>query len=501
MTVNLSTDAISNIYLGDQLISKAYLGDQLVYTSVPALSFLLDDHPAPFAYSLQQIKSDPINVCRLRREWLTTPEQDFTATHLTGSEFLDFIPEKLDGAGFSFSVDGNKNKCTIANHSDLQLTGDLTIIIHLLLSDWSNGAQSILNKYGIAGDRGYLVRVNGTGKLALLWSNDGTTQFSSTSTVNIPVLDGDGIWLKIDFDSDNDAGGHTTTFSSSGDGIVFTEFDQVTNSGVTQIFPSVKDLILLDHVKADGVLYRVIIKNGIDGATVFDAGFSNKPVGSGEFLDLTGKTINFNFPEIFCTTIYNQGSLGSAGDMIQTQAGRQPKIYDSNLGLIKSNGFLGLLFDGSDDRLETGVFDSVSIFPSNAQLYFAYSLDNELNFCAFDDANGADSWWSFGGGQSNYMGLFIDPRLPSLFTMRNNGDSLTVVEADSSGGYNIYDNETTLIETTLQNYDVGDQFRIGTAFVNNSSKYMNGIFKEAIVFSNDNSGSRTDISDNINNRY
>ncbi len=494
--INLSTAEINKIYLGDQEIEKIYLGNDLLYQANEE-AFLLDAYPAPFAYSLKQLSTVTGNSLRLRREYSVTPEQDFTPTQLNNGTLLDFIPEKLDGNGFSFSGEGNRRKVRIPDEPSLQITGDLTIIIYLRLFNWELGSQVLVRKYGSSGNRGYQVRITSGRRLSFLWSEDGSSQLSSTSGVDTPVLDGNGIWIKVDFDADNGSGGSTTTFSTSEDGIIFTQLDQVINSGTTSIFASTNQLEILENMRSDGDLYRVIIKDGIEGTTVFDADFASRGVGTGEFTESTGKVVSFDFLEVFVTTIYNQGSVGSSGDLTQAIANYQPKIYDSNLGLVTKNGELGILFFDSNDRFSTSSFDPLVLFPDNAQLYIVYSPSDTI-FCLFDDNNGANSFWNIGGNSD--LGLFINPRIENTPAMRDQGQSLTVIEASSLGAYSIFDNGVLIGYHTGQLYNVGDAFMLGSGFTGNNKNFQ-GLFQEAIVFNSNNAAIRTSISNKINATY
>lgn len=171
------------------------------------------------------------------------------------------------------------NYMSVADNPPLDITGDLDLQVKVALDDWTPSANnSLIYKWDSAGtSASYGLRVNATsGVLIFLWTENGSTVKTATSTVAPTVTDGSALWIRATLDVNNGASGNTVTFYTSTDGTNWTQLGSaITTAGVTSIFSGTGPLEIGSFagglVPAKGKFYRAIIKNGIDGTTVLDA--------------------------------------------------------------------------------------------------------------------------------------------------------------------------------------------------------------------------------------
>ena len=469
---------------------------------------ILDTYPAPVAYSLEYLSTsfvgNPVVTVRRSSDNSTssfTPSQ-ITSTDNTAGNLLNFTPDAFTGSGCKFS-NLNRNLFITSDNVDLRVTGDLTIIGHMKLDTYTSGAQAIVTKYGTAGNRGYQVRINGSGRLAFLWSEDGTNQLSVNSAV-MPVSGGDEVCFKIDFDVDNGAGGRTITFSLSSDGgQTFTQFDQAVETGTTQIFPSTDTLELMLTSQSAGEVYRLTIKDGIDGVDVFDADFTSRPALSGEFTENTGKVVTPNFTECFITDWHNQGTLAASADVTQLTAGSQPLIYDSVNGLIRgANGKPAISFDGIDDNLNCPLFSSNV---ENDWVFAVTQRDSNERGAIFKNGNNNNGWAVGYGGNNfdefgdNIIALYQATRwLPTGYSTNTTLNSLIASHLKNTD-LDIYQNGTEIspVFTGAGVNAPSDIFYVGGY----ANRHLKQTMQEFVFFTSDQTANRSAIETDINNRY
>lgn len=168
----------------------------------------------------------------------------------------------------------------------VSITGDIEIIVRIKLNDWTPSiTQVYIGKYGAAGQRSYRIYVSSaSGALIFSWSADGTTE--QTLGVSQPsFVDGTTYWIRMTMDVDNGAGGKTVTFYYAQDSVsVPTSWTQIgtpqTTAGTTSIFDSTSVLEFGSsqngYNNINGILYRAIVKKGIDGIIVVDSDFSTQ---------------------------------------------------------------------------------------------------------------------------------------------------------------------------------------------------------------------------------
>jgi len=171
------------------------------------------------------------------------------------------------------------NYMSIPDNPPLDVTGDLDLRARISLDNWSSGgSQTIVSKRtSIGNQRSYRMVVSGTGGIFLEVSADGTATTVISSTTITSFAAGTTKWIRATFDSDNGAGGNTTKFFTSDDGVTWTQLGaDVVNSGVFTIYSGTAAVELGScngglTDRATGKIFRGQIRNGIDGTIVLDA--------------------------------------------------------------------------------------------------------------------------------------------------------------------------------------------------------------------------------------
>jgi hypothetical protein len=193
----------------------------------------------------------------------------------------------LSGSGLVLSGLGYNN-ATTPDSPPLSITGDIDIQVKLAMADWTPTASStgyILSKWAGGSTRSYYLYITTAGLISLTWTPTGShlDGINATSTVATGIADGATKWIRATMDVDNGSSQRVAKFYTSDDGTTWTQLGStVTTAGVTSIFDGVDRLIIggtdANDTPMVGTIYRVIIRNGYDGAgvTVFDADFSTQ---------------------------------------------------------------------------------------------------------------------------------------------------------------------------------------------------------------------------------
>jgi hypothetical protein len=190
-----------------------------------------------------------------------------------------YMAHSTSDENYVYLSGSNGNYMSVADTPPLDITGDLDLQVKVALDDWTPAANSaLLYKWDNAGSSAaYGLRVNATtGRLILLWTENGSTVKSATSTVSPTVTDGATLWVRSTLDVDNGASGNDVKFFTSSDGTTWTQLGTtVTTAGVTNIFSGTGQVEIGGFAgglsPSKGKFFRAIIKNGIDGTTVLDA--------------------------------------------------------------------------------------------------------------------------------------------------------------------------------------------------------------------------------------
>lgn len=178
----------------------------------------------------------------------------------------------------------------------LDIAGDIDVRWFGRADDWTPASiQRFLAKAGISATAGgYTLRLNTDGTIGLQWS-DGTSGFSTISTVAVAFADGTDGAVRATMDVDDGAGNRVITFYTSTDGgETWTQLGAtVTTAGTTSIGDATADLkvgtTLAGNQPFAGRCYTIEARDGIDGTVVANPDFRDQLGGPSSFTDSTGK--------------------------------------------------------------------------------------------------------------------------------------------------------------------------------------------------------------------
>ena len=168
------------------------------------------------------------------------------------------------------------NNASTPDSAALDITGDIDIQCKVSLDDWTPASEApLVSKFG-GSLYAYELRIASTGKPYLRWTSDGATLVSQIPTAVPSVTDGQTIWVR----ATRNATTGTATFYTSPDGATWTQLGAPVAGAAGSIYSSVNPLFVGARTAAlescSGTIYRAIVKDGITGATVFDADFSTQ---------------------------------------------------------------------------------------------------------------------------------------------------------------------------------------------------------------------------------
>lgn len=170
---------------------------------------------------------------------------------------------------------------TTPDSPQLDITGDIEIVARVRLNNWASppaGSSWFINKHGLTTGGGYGFRVLNSGVFQLNWST-GAAGLSISSAAH-GLTSGVTYWVKATLDVDNGASGNTVTFywaaDQANEPTSWTQIGSpvvtagVTSIGANTLAPTLGTWYSGTGGELDGRLYRVIVRNGIGGATVAD---------------------------------------------------------------------------------------------------------------------------------------------------------------------------------------------------------------------------------------
>lgn len=196
-------------------------------------------------------------------------------------------------------------RATTPNSPSLNITGDIDIRAHIAMDDWTPASQQVIeSKWGAAGTRSQLLRVETSGALRLFWTQDGTTALSAASSVLPAMASGEDLWVRATLDVDNGAGGRDIRFYTSTNGVIWTQFGgTVTQAGVTSIFAGTAALDIGSDSNGTsslfaGQVFSLEIRSGIDGTIIASPDFTDVGVGSVQFQDDQGNLWSIISPAV-----------------------------------------------------------------------------------------------------------------------------------------------------------------------------------------------------------
>lgn len=310
--------------------------------------------------------------------------------------------------------------------SAINITGDIDIRISARLPVWGTGSNQL-----------FLARRNGTGaywlvmqsngKLGLNWNDSGGTGFTDTSTATVSSVLGAYVagWVRATLQVNNGAGGHTSTFYTSTDGVNWTILGSAVVTGGTTSIKSTSDPLEIGSQIGgasvlNGIIYQALIYSTIGSATNTGA------IGSGAGLAFWA---NFNtaskilanggtFNESANNAVVTLNSTGATGaricgerDLVQLTAANEPLL---------------LSYSGTKYGYTGGVTGTGFGAPSNS------SMNVGANFCLVWD--GVMATWS-PAGETALIGKWssTDTKRQYLLTVQSGG-ILEVFVSDNGSG-------------------------------------------------------------------
>lgn len=269
----------------------------------------------------------------------------------------------LTGSGYALS----SNVDAYASSPDtaaLSITGDIDIQAKVAAFSWcesdrivNNGdrqARAIVSKWATSGNqRSYSLRVNSNGHLILAWSNDGVAELSITANATLDFERLTTKWVRATLDVNNGAGGRTAKFYTSNDGTTWTQLgsDRIV-AGTTSIFDSTAALTVGNLVigstsnKFEGIIYRVSISNGYDGAgsVVYDAVFESAAAGAASFTESSANAATVTINNATTNNFGGGGGGGGAVSYAEIPLASLPSSVSVTVGLGGAGG-LGVTND------------------------------------------------------------------------------------------------------------------------------------------------------------
>ena len=246
------------------------------------------------------------------------------------------------------------NYASVPDAAALDITGDITLVARVALTDWTPAAfQTLHDKWITATDqRSYYLGITGTtGTLSLSHSSGGTagTAVTVASTVAPTVANGETLWVAATLDVDNGAGGKDYKFWTSGDGVTWAQLGTtVTTAGTTSIYSGSAPWEAGSHSGASSPLNGTLsVARVYSGSGFSAAGPSGSLVLDVDFR-VAGNPTTFTASTGQTVTRYSTFSAN------QSAGASQPTFRSANATL---NNRPVVDFDGTDDRLEitTGV--------------------------------------------------------------------------------------------------------------------------------------------------
>lgn len=227
--------------------------------------------------------------------------------------------ERDTGPGGLVLPDTSGANATTPSVAALNVPGDIDIRAVIAFPDYSDGAtQAIIAKYVTTGDqRSFQLRVGATGTLQFVFSVNGTTGNTATSTVTLydeGKSDGELIAVRVTRASASGA----ITFYIGNDPVLqpdsWEPMGAVISGTTGALFASTAPLEVGTtnngvNDRALGTVVMAQVRNGISGTIVANPNFAREATGTASFADSTGKTWTVNGT---ATILGNDQAWGSA---------------------------------------------------------------------------------------------------------------------------------------------------------------------------------------------
>lgn len=208
---------------------------------------------------------------------------------------------------------------TTPDTASLDITGDIDIRAVIALTDYSSGTlQTVIAKYATTGDqRSYDLRVNATGNLQFVFSTNGTSGNTATSTTTVydaGAADGELIAIRVT----RVAATGAITFYMGDDPVLqpgsWEPMGAVISGTTGNLFAGTAPLEVGSANsgagdRATGTVVMAQVRSGINGTVAANPNFAQQGTGATSFADSTGKTWTVNGA---ATILGNDQAWGSA---------------------------------------------------------------------------------------------------------------------------------------------------------------------------------------------
>jgi hypothetical protein len=303
-------------------------------------------------------------------------------------------------------VPAGVNYATAADLAAYDITGDIDIIVKATATTWAptdmaNDADLICRSGGTP----YSLQIasasgSGTGKLRLVWYQGGGAKVA-LSTVGTGFSAASTNWVRATLDVDNGAGGYDAKFWTSSDGVSWTQLGSTVTVGSTTSIDAGATAIIVGKITTSagvfrGTIHRAIIKNGIDGTTVFDANFETAPDYAASFVESSSNAATVtitatNTPANAAGALVSQidDKSGNARHLTQGIAANMPKYWNGR------NGFNCLVFV-TDDSMASTLFT-----PSATSEVFLVRESADTSQIVLNGTAGVHAWWIATSGSAS----------------------------------------------------------------------------------------------------
>jgi hypothetical protein len=248
------------------------------------------------------------------------------------------------------------NYASSPDSAALSITGDIDIRVRLAMNDWTPSASQmfVAKDVGADSNRSWQFNVQASGRPSFAWSPTGTGAgyIQVTCSEAVPAADFEIKWVRVTLDVDDGSGNRVIRFFTSEDGATWTQLGTTTTTAGTASIADTTAAVEIGSVSNGGAqpfagrIYRVQIRNGIDGTIVFDADFTKPAKLAASFTEdsANGATVTIN------TSGDTGARICGARDLYQ---GTTSKLAALSAG---SDGRNLLTFDGSNDYMKAAPF-------------------------------------------------------------------------------------------------------------------------------------------------
>jgi len=365
------------------------------------------------------------------------------------------------------------NYASTPDAAALDITGDIDLRVKVAMDDWTPASASVLlaKRTSSTTQVSYSLFLNTTGTLAFLWSTDGTTPITRTSTVATGIADGATKWVRATLDVDNGASGHDVVFYTSDDGITWTQLGTtITTAGTTSVYSGTAILEIGStsgggSSTSRGKFFRAQVLNGIDGTVAFDANFETS------ITSLLQTSFTESSANAATVTINRSGSAYRSAGI--TTAGY---LYPGATNTFRAS---------SVDYLNFGASDSFTVLAVTRQWSSSIATNGLVSKGSTSAAPPGYTLYKYAGGPSAYLQIADGTVNPTAQTVAQTAGAILLsagVRDTSSDNLIAYAGSTAgtaVTDTTTASLVNFTQFFIGRT---STGGYLDGELVAAAVF-------------------